>query len=77
MMQVIEMLNEEREKLRMDSIAQGRMQGIKQGIKEGKEELRIKHIKNMLKEKIPTELISKITGVIQKEINKIKEYVEI
>ena len=56
MMQVIEMLKEDREKLRRESIIQGK----------------IEYIKNMLKEKLPIDLICKITGISEKEINKIK-----
>ena len=56
MMQVIEMLNREREKLRKDSI------------KEGK----IEDIKNMIKENLPMKLICKITGMTEDEIKNIK-----
>ena len=40
--------------------------------KNGKRESKIEIIKNMLKEKLPIDLISKVTGVSQKEINKMK-----
>ena len=46
--------------------------GIKTGIKTGIKQNKIKIIKNMLKEKLPIEIISKITGISQKEINKMK-----
>ena len=64
MMQVIETLNKEREKLREDSIKRGKI--------EGKVEGKIEDIKNMLKEKLPIELISRITGMTEKEIKSIK-----
>lgn len=60
MMQVIETLNKEREKLRKDSIKRGKIEG------------KIEDIKNMLKEKLPIELISRITGMTEKEIKNIK-----
>lgn len=56
MMQVIEMLNRERAKLREDSKREGE----------------IEYIKNMLKEKLPIDLISRITGMTENEIRKIK-----
>ncbi len=55
-MRVVEMLNREREKLREDSI------------KEGK----IEDIKNMIKENLPMKLICKITGMTEDEIKNIK-----
>ena len=45
---------------------EGKEEGIKEGIKEGKEEI----AGNMIKEGIPTEQISKITGL---NISKIKQ----
>ena len=42
--------------------------GMKAGIRQNKVEI----IKNMLKENLPIDLISKITGISQKEINKMK-----
>lgn len=56
MMQVIEMLNRERAKLREDSKREGE----------------IEYIKNMLKEKLPIDLICKITGMTENEIRNIK-----
>lgn len=64
MMQVIEMLNRERAKLREDS--------INEGITKGKIDAKIEYIKNMLKEKLPIDLISRITGMTENEIRKIK-----
>ena len=46
--------------------------GIKTGMKSGAHKRNLEIIKNMLKEKLPVELISKVTGVSQKEINKMK-----
>lgn len=60
MMQVIEMLNKERAKLKRDSIKEGRVQ------------CKIEHIKNMMKENLPIELICKITGMTENEIQKLK-----
>ncbi len=59
MMQIIETLNEERAKL------------IKDSINEGKKKCEIKHIKNMLKENLSIELISKITEMTESEIKRI------
>ena len=46
--------------------------GMKTGIKTGRNKRNLEIIKNMLKENLPIDLISKITGVSQKEINKMK-----
>ena len=46
--------------------------GIKQGEKNGKRQSTLEIIKNMLKENLPIDLISKITGISQKEISKMK-----
>ena len=46
--------------------------GIKTGIKSGINKRNLEIIKNMLKENLPIDLISKITGTSQKEINKMK-----
>lgn len=64
MMQVIEMLNRERAKLREDSINEGRIKGKIEG--------KIEDIKNMLKENFSIELICKITGMSKDEIKNIK-----
>ena len=50
----------------------GRKDGIKTGIKTGISKRNLEIIKNMLKENLPIDLISKITGISQKEINKMK-----
>lgn len=64
MMQVIEMLKEERMKLKEESINEGRIKGKIEG--------KIEDIKNMLKEKLPIDLICRITGMTKEEINRIK-----
>ena len=46
--------------------------GMKTGIKTGRNKRNLEIIKNMLKENLSIDLISKITGVSQKEINKMK-----
>ena len=53
-------------------IESGIESGIKTGIKTGIRQSKVEIIKNMLKEKLSIELISKITGVSQKEISKMK-----
>ena len=60
MLAVFDMIREENERIFND----GRKVGIETGIKQT--------IKNMLKEKLPLELIAKITGVSEKEISKMK-----
>ena len=50
----------------------GMKAGIKTGIKTGINKRNLEIIKNMLKENLPIDLISKITGISQKEINKMK-----
>ena len=46
--------------------------GKKEGIIQGEINGKLKVIKNMLKENLPIDLISKITGISQQEINKMK-----
>ena len=80
MMAVFETIEEDNKKIFNNGIKVGIETGIKSGIKTGiktgmksgahKRNLEI--IKNMLKEKLPVDLISKVTGVSQKEINKMK-----
>ena len=53
-------------------IKSGMKAGMKAGIKTGENRKKMEIIKNMLKEKLPIDLISKVTGVSQKEINKMK-----
>ena len=45
---------------------------MKAGIKSGENKKKMEIIKNMLKENLPIDLISKITGASQKEIKKMK-----
>ncbi len=63
MLQIIETIREENEDIRKE----GRREGRREGKKEGKMEI----IKNMLKEKMSLELISKVTGISIKEIKNI------
>ena len=44
-----------------------------EGKKEGQQETKINIAKSMLKEKLPVSLISKVTGIKEKEIEKIDE----
>ena len=46
--------------------------GIKTGIKTGIRQSKVEIIKNMLKENLSIDLISKITGISKQEINKMK-----
>ena len=46
--------------------------GKKEGREEGRKEAILSYIKNMLKENLPIDLISKITGISPQEINKMK-----
>lgn len=65
---------------RQEGIKEGKQEGIREGIREGKEEGRkqgrqitiIETAKNMLKEKLDIDLISRITGLLPSEIQKIK-----
>ncbi len=63
MMQIIETLNEERAKLIKDSIEEGRIKGKIEG--------KIEYVRNMLNEKIPIELICKVTKMTENEIRKL------
>ncbi len=55
-----------------NAIKEGREQGIKEGIKEGKLEQKIETVKNLLKENIDINIISKVTGLSLKEIENLK-----
>ena len=50
----------------------GRWEGWQEGEKEGRQDERQQVILNMLKEKIDTSVISKVTGLSEKEIKKLK-----
>ena len=55
-----------------EGIEQGKKEGIKQGKKAGAKETKKETATKMLKEKMPLELIVKITGLTKEEINKIR-----
>ena len=50
----------------------GRKEGIKEGIKEGRQARDKEVVLNMLKEKADISFISKVTGLSEKEIKKLK-----
>ena len=52
-----------------DMIREEKLRDINKGVMKTKN----KHIKNMLKENLPIDLISRITGASEKEIEKYKE----
>ena len=54
-----------------DGIKEGKEKGIKQGIKQGIKEKAIETAKNMLKENISIDIISRVTGLDIKEIEKL------
>ena len=54
-----------------DGIKEGKEKGIKQGIKQGIKEKTIETAKNMLKENISIDIISRVTGLDIKEIEKL------
>ena len=53
-----------------DMIREEKLKDINIGRKEGRLQAKIEDIKNMLKEKLPIDLISRITGVSEEEIEK-------
>lgn len=53
------------------AIEEGLEQGIEQGIERGEKKKQLEIIKNMIKENLSIELISKITGTTQEEISKL------
>ena len=55
-----------------DGIKEGKEKGIKQGIKQGIKEKAIETAKNMLKDNLSIDMISKYTGLDIKEIEKLK-----
>lgn len=61
MLAVLEMIEEDNKRI------------LKKGINKGKKLGRIEDAKNMLKENLPINLICKITGMTEKEIEKIKK----
>ena len=64
---VLEMIDreEKKKKIKYEKI------GKEKGRSEGRSEIKIKYIKNMIKENLPIELISKITGLSTEEIKEI------
>lgn len=54
-------------------IEQGLQQGLEKGLEQGIEQNKVETAKNMLKENMNIELIEKITGLKQDEIEKIKK----
>ena len=54
-----------------DGIKEGKEKGIKQGIKQGIKENKLETAKNMLKENISIDIISRVTGLDIKEIEKL------
>ena len=60
------------EKGRMEGIEEGRMEGIEEGMEKGIEKGRKEVIVNMLKKKVDTAFISKVTGLPTKEIKKLQ-----
>ena len=65
MLAVIDMINEEKRLRKIELEKQWA-----NGKAEGRTQAKIDYVKNMLKEKLPIELISKITGMTEKEIKK-------
>ena len=55
-----------------DMIREEKLRDINTGIVKGRKQTKKEHIKNMLKENLPIDLISRITGASEKEIEKYK-----
>ena len=55
-----------------EGIKEGREEGREEGIKEGIAQDRIEIAKNMLREKMPIDIIVRITGLTKEEIEKLK-----
>lgn len=66
MLAVFDMIREEK----LKDFNTGRTEGRTEGRIEGRLQAKIEDIKNMLKEKLPIDLISRITGVSEEEIAK-------
>lgn len=66
MLAVFDMIREEK----LEALNRGRVEGRVEGKTEGRLQAKIEDIKNMLKEKLPIDLISRITGVSEDEIKK-------
>ena len=65
-------IEEENKLIFNNGIKTGIKSGIKTGIKTGIRQSKVEIIKNMLKENLSIDLISKVTGTSKQEINKIK-----
>ena len=72
MMTVFETIEEDNKTIFNNGVKAGIETGIKSGIKTGIKQSKVEIIKNMLKENLPIDLISKITGISQQKINKMK-----
>jgi len=57
---------------RKEGIAEGIEQGIERGIAEGTRQNKIEIAKNMLNENIDIQIITKVTGLTEKEIETLK-----
>ena len=75
MLAVIDMLDRRFAEVEEAGWKSGMEKGIKEGIKEGKKEEKIEIIKNMLKEKIPVNVIESVTQMDKKEIYKISKLI--
>ena len=60
------------ERARQEGWQEGKQEGRQEGKQEGRQEGRQEVVLNMLKNKIDARLITKVTGLSEKEINKIK-----
>lgn len=72
MMTVFETIEQDNKRIFRRGRREGREEGRKIGEQDGKRQSKVEIIKNMLKENLPIDLISKITGISQQEINKMK-----
>ena len=59
--------------IRESGYTDGMRDGMKDGMKDGEEKGKKEIAKNMLKENMPIEVISKLTGLSQEEIEKLKD----
>ena len=73
-------LNDEYDRAELDKVSarnlgieQGIIQGKAEGIKEGINKNKIETAKNMLKEGLDVDLISKVIGLSKEEVEKLKE----
>lgn len=62
-----------RKQAKEDGIKQGKKEGKKEGRKEGKQEEKIEIAKNLLKEKVPIEIIVKTTGLKKEEVEELEK----